>query len=260
MISLIKLKDKPWNRGGRGDFSKHAKKSHVTNRDGWDWSLSNVELGSIHGMSPQAVRKTRIKLGKESFHSTPKPEKVYGPWKNGPKAPKRLTMDLGVGLSSHGPKPRDWQERFWEWVDKRGRDECWEWTGTRDHHGYGQMFIGTIHKTRRAHKTHRLSYLIVHGEIPEGHLIRHKCDNPPCCNPNHLEIGLPVHNVRDAVERQQMNQGTKNGNSKFSNDQITMMRKLKREGYGNVDIAKFFNTTSGTVCGITKGHTWRNVK
>lgn len=258
--SLLRNSEKPWNRGRRGDFSKHAKKMNLTNREAWDWSLSNCELARIHGMSPQAVRKTRISLGKPAYQQPSKPTKVYGPWKNGPKAPKRITMDLGVGLSNFGKKPRDWQERFWEKVEKRGVDECWPWTGTKCDRGYGQMFVGTAGKTRRPYRASRLSYLIAHGEVPEGYVVRHKCDNPPCCNPNHLEIGIPVQNSRDAVERQQLNQGTRNGNAKFIDDQIRQMRSLKNQGYGNAEIAKLMNTSSGTVCSITNGRAWRNVK
>ena len=257
MIQLGNCEAKPWNRGRRGDFCKHAKKPHVSNRDGWDWSLSNCELGRIYGMSPQAVRKTRIKLGKENFRK-PKQQKVYKLWM-GEHAPQAKTINLGVGLSFRGPKPRSWQERFWEKVNKGKPDQCWEWSGNRNRKGYGNMVVGTFGITRRTYPAHRLSYLIKHGSLPAGKVVRHKCDNPKCVNPNHLEIGLPVHNIRDAVERLGMNQGEKNGNSKVTRELVLEMRQLYAVGARIFQIAAATRLSHSTVHGIVKQKRWRHV-
>ena len=69
---------------------------------------------------------------------------------------------------------------------------CWEWGGARSG-GYGIR--------GREGRVHRIAYGLSHGEIPKGLLVRHKCDNPPCCNPEHLELGTHVQNARDAIER-----------------------------------------------------------
>lgn len=51
-------------------------------------------------------------------------------------------------------------------------------------------------------KTHRVSYFLTHGHLPPAPLvIRHTCDNPPCCNPAHLVPGTYQDNARDCVER-----------------------------------------------------------
>jgi hypothetical protein len=58
-----------------------------------------------------------------------------------------------------------------------------------------------------------------YGEIPKGMVIRHKCDNPACCNIEHLEIGTPLDNVNDMIERGRkainIIRGTQNGQSKL---------------------------------------------
>ena len=48
---------------------------------------------------------------------------------------------------------------------------------------------------------HRMAWILANGEIPEGKYVCHHCDNPPCCNPDHLYIGTQVENMRDASER-----------------------------------------------------------
>lgn len=89
-----------------------------------------------------------------------------------------------------------WQERFWKFVPAdRTPEGCWEWTGKRIN-GYGYLSV----KPRRL-KAHRLSYELHHGPIPDGAVVRHRCDNPPCVNPAHLELGTIADNNRDMMER-----------------------------------------------------------
>lgn len=89
------------------------------------------------------------------------------------------------------------RHRFWSKVNQAGPDDCWEWQASRNHSGYGSFGLGY---TMRG--AHRIAYAIANGgELPEGQLVRHKCDNPPCCNPAHLEIGTAKDNTNDMMER-----------------------------------------------------------
>lgn len=75
------------------------------------------------------------------------------------------------------------EQRFWSKVDKRNDDECWEWHGCRHPVGHGRFNQG-----KDGHiYAHRFSYRLAHGSLPNGLVIHHKCFNPPCVNPKHLE-------------------------------------------------------------------------
>lgn len=88
--------------------------------------------------------------------------------------------------------------RFWAKVDRKGAEECWEWTAARhDNGGYGVMNIN-----RRAVRANRIALEIKHGRrILPDLKARHTCDNPPCCNPNHLIEGTQAQNINDMHER-----------------------------------------------------------
>lgn len=88
------------------------------------------------------------------------------------------------------------EERFWSKVSMAGPDECWEWMGSRNTGGYGWFKVGD-----RATGSHRVAFELTSGPIPDGLLIRHRCDNPPCCNPAHMELGTPADNAADRTER-----------------------------------------------------------
>ena len=89
-----------------------------------------------------------------------------------------------------------WQERFWAKVNKGTDAECWEWNASRNSFGYGQLTI-VGPNGKRPRTTHRLSWELHVGPIPEGMCILHRCDNPPCVNPAHLFIGTKADNYRD---------------------------------------------------------------
>lgn len=73
---------------------------------------------------------------------------------------------------------------------------CWEWSGRRNKQGYG-----ALKHEGRYEGAHRWAYRAWRGDIPDGLLIRHHCDNPPCINPEHIDLGTVQDNAQDALER-----------------------------------------------------------
>lgn len=72
------------------------------------------------------------------------------------------------------------QDRFWVSVDTQG--PCWEWTATRNHHGYGHAWLDG-----RLQMAHRIAYELLVDRIDSGLELDHLCRNPPCVNPDHLQ-------------------------------------------------------------------------
>jgi hypothetical protein len=88
-------------------------------------------------------------------------------------------------------------DRFWGRVDRRGTDDCWNWTANcHPVTGYGRTRC-----SRDFIYSHRMAYELTHGEIPVGMCVLHSCDNPKCCNPAHLRVGTQQDNVDDRVAR-----------------------------------------------------------
>lgn len=95
------------------------------------------------------------------------------------------------------PKKRSEEERFWSYVPT-GLElgDCWEWLGGCTKFGHG----GFMREDQSSTSAHRMMWILKWGE-PGPLVVRHKCDNPPCVNPNHLELGTHADNAQDRVKR-----------------------------------------------------------
>jgi len=87
------------------------------------------------------------------------------------------------------------------------KDGCWEWIGAKDKNGYGIMRI----ELKSVQRAHRASWIVHKGQIPNQLWVLHKCDNPPCTNPEHLFLGTAKDNSEDMIRKKRNRpRGTKN--------------------------------------------------
>lgn len=151
-------------------------------------------------------------------------------------------------------------KRFWEKVDKRGPDECWEWTGARHGLGYGVL---RLERKRENIRANRLSWIIHNGEIPKGLYVCHLCDNPPCCNPAHLWTGTYADNIRDMVGkgRNGAARGERSAMSRLTDAQVVEMRAMHATGrHAQAQLADRFGVGKSTVQAIVSKRTWKHVR
>jgi hypothetical protein len=109
--------------------------------------------------------------------------------------------------------------RFWNSIDVRRHEQCWPWRKYSSEFGRGEFKVDG--KRRLAH---RVAFELAFGEIPDGMLVRHNCDNPTCCNPAHLLTGTTADNVRDRVIRQRGAIGEMAGRAKLNNENVLAIR------------------------------------
>lgn len=143
--------------------------------------------------------------------------------------------------------------RFWRHVQKT--DGCWCWTAALNReNGYGRF---KVHGKMVG--AHRFSYMLSYGPIPEGLVICHKCDNPPCVRPDHLFPGTHKDNGRDKVEKGRALSGIRNAFAKLTDEQVSEIRHLDISGIPQREIALRFSLAQTTVSRIVRASAWRHI-
>lgn len=148
-------------------------------------------------------------------------------------------------------------ERFWRGVDKRGQDECWEWQKCRTKGGYGVMNV-----RRKILHCNRIGWTIENGRIPDGMIICHKCDNPSCCNPNHLFVGTDLDNCRDREMKGRGHDrtGGNHGRATTNEHAVILMRQIYSSGkYTHKKIAEMFKIKHSAVSDIMLRRCWNHI-
>lgn len=214
----------------------------------WNWTASTAG----GGYGTVNIRKTNMPSHRVSWLISGKtiPEGHYVMSTCGNKRccnPEHL-----VCSKHHGSQFR--KDRFYDRV-KKVPSGCWEWTGFRQRNGYGLMLINY-----RSERAHRYSYEIHKGPIPKGLCVLHKCDNPPCVNPDHLFLGTRKDNSLDMHAKHRNNQpkGEASAVSKLTDKAVRNIRKNSHLPASS--FVEKYGVTRATIYAVRQKRTWKHVK
>ena len=165
---------------------------------------------------------------------------------------KKYGNPLG-GTKNHAPP----EERFLRFVVKT--DACWKWSGKKNN-GYGVLSKGS--KKDGYFLAHRFSWELHNKQsIPDGMFVMHKCDNPECCNPEHLIIGTPKENTQDMIAKGRRRLvaplGAENGKSVLNEEKVKFIRS---SDLSHAKLARLLEVSLNCVRGVRIGRTWAHIK
>lgn len=154
-----------------------------------------------------------------------------------------------------GASPREYLEARLDMSDPNG---CWEWTTARFYFGHGQFKHTGLWPSAMA--ASRAAWMIYRGDPGKLHVL-HRCDNPPCCNPDHLFLGTPMDNKEDARQKGRHSHGMRQPKSKLVDVDILEIRLLhERKWLGRTAIARAYSVSKGLIDMILAGKIWTHVR
>lgn len=118
---------------------------------------------------------------------------------------------------------------------------------------------GDIFSDQGRMSAHRAAYIAVNGPIPDGLMVRHKCDRKNCVEPTHLEVGTGAQNERDKRRqgrRVTRNAGEANASAHLTRADVVALRREARTGASIRDIAAARGLPYSRVRSAVRGQTW----
>ncbi|MET3700175.1 HNH endonuclease [Bacillus oleivorans] len=138
-------------------------------------------------------------------------------------------------------------------VDENGCFNC----TSHKRNKFGYPLVGLRGKSS---PMYRKIYEEMFGDIPEGLCIRHKCDNPQCINPEHLELGTHFDNMQDKVKRGRQPRGEDIYSHVLTEEEVIEIKKLLNMRHILIkDIAKIYGVNPSTIGDIKNGRTWKHL-
>ncbi len=136
---------------------------------------------------------------------------------------------------------------------------CHEWTGRKDKKGYGKEGYRSKYVT-----AHRLLWMFERGPLTKSQWLLHTCDNPSCCNLDHLYIGTPKDNAIDMYCRKRQGKrnyckGERSNLSTLTELQVIEILKMKKNGLCGSVIARTFGVTKTAIYHILNGASWKHI-
>jgi hypothetical protein len=157
----------------------------------------------------------------------------------------------------------EWTDRVWSKflanIEIGAPTDCWLWRAGRFSNGYGQFRVGA-----RKVRAHRAYYERVVGPVPDGLILRHSCDNPLCCNPEHLDPGTHAENAQDREMRGRgvhitpsPQPGAGNPAAKLTASDVLRIRTMVARGDRQSAVAAQLGISQSQVGNIARGACWK---
>ncbi|MCC7541947.1 MAG: HNH endonuclease [Deltaproteobacteria bacterium] len=174
----------------------------------------------------------------------------------------------------------DWNDRFWSKVAPEPNSGCWLWMASTDACGYGRFGVA-----RSNVLAHRNAYVLVHGAIPGGMHVLHRCDVRACVNPDHLFLGTHADNMADMANkgrgappsgdrhwsrlhpekraygdrngsRRHRRRGETNSNASLTNSSAADIRALLARGAMQREVAAAYGVSQTCISRLAMGRTY----
>jgi hypothetical protein len=192
------------------------------------------EIDTLHRLYPAGSEKELVTLLHRSFNTISCQAQRFGICRTGKWCRQKL------------------EDRFKNFVMPEPNSGCWLWMGGENRQGYGQIGNGNGKDVR----AHRVSWEIHYGPIPDGLDVLHKCDNPPCVNPQHLFLGTPQDNMDDCCKKKRQAYGSRNFKAKLADADVIKIRQDTRFAK---EIAISFGVSTNTIDSIRENRTWKHI-
>lgn len=149
--------------------------------------------------------------------------------------------------------------RFWPKVRKT--DKCWFWIASKTRAGYGQFWFSGVYRT-----AHRVAYALLVGDVLDGMVVCHACDEPSCVRPDHLFTGTQADNMKDCARKGRRVPGMLGRvgemcpGSKLTDADVLEMRRLYETGdVTQVSLGRKFGLHRVQVNKILNRKIWKHV-
>ncbi len=145
-------------------------------------------------------------------------------------------------------------DEFREWFESKlttTETGCKEWNGCRFLQGYG-----VVRMNGKNNKAHRVSLEIYLGRpIHDNMFVLHSCNNPPCCNPDHLREGTHQENMNDKLDSGRQPRGEQNGKAKLTLKQVEEIRN-NVNNLTQYQLADLYGVKRPCIAKIQRGKIW----
>lgn len=153
-------------------------------------------------------------------------------------SPARARREATMGS---GPKPKPFEYYV------RPDGECLVWHGVRDRCGYGQR-----RHNGASWRAHRVAWTMAYGDIPDGLLVLHKCDRPPCVRLDHLFLGSYRDNGSDRSRK------LRSAGTKLTREQADAVLALKKSGMSHGELSGLFHIDPAAISKLVNRKTYQS--